>query len=52
MLNKFFFYWTEHGENDFKVRYQKEKSFSVERRLSTWNNRQSTFTPKQNGGRL
>ena len=52
MLNEFFSYWTEYGENDFKVRYQKEKSFSVERRLSTWSNRNKSFAPKQNGGRL
>lgn len=54
MLNDFYSYWTEHGENDYKVRYQKEKSFSVERRLRTWSNRSNSFTskPKKHQDRL
>jgi len=47
MLNDFYYYWTEHGPNDYKLRYEKEKSFSVERRLSVWNKRQNTFTPRK-----
>ena len=47
MLNDFYFYWTEHGEKDYKLRFEKEKSFSIERRLSRWNSNQSNFKPKQ-----
>ena len=28
MLSEFFEYWTEHGEKDKKMRFEKEKSFS------------------------
>lgn len=35
-LNDFFKYWTEHGINDKKMRFEKEKSFGIERRLETW----------------
>lgn len=37
MLRQFFDYWTEHGINDKKMRFEKEKSFGISRRLSTWN---------------
>lgn len=47
MLNKFFLYWTEHGINDKKMRFEKEKSFCVSRRLSRWRENQSKFEPKQ-----
>ena len=36
MLSDFFEYWTEHGEKDKKMRFEKEKSFGISRRLSTW----------------
>ena len=29
MLNNFYMYWTEHGEKDKKMRFEKEKSFDV-----------------------
>ena len=35
-LEAFYLYWTEHGDNDKKMRFEKEKSFSVERRLKRW----------------
>lgn len=38
MLREFFDYWTEHGINDKKMRFEKEKSFGINRRLSTWSN--------------
>lgn len=43
MLNDFYSYWTEHGPNDKKMRFEKEKSFGVERRLETWNNNKNKF---------
>jgi len=36
MLNDFYFYWTEHGENDKKLRFEKEKTFGISQRLRTW----------------
>lgn len=43
MLRDFFNYWSEHGENDKKLRFEKEKTFGIKQRLSTWFNR----NPKQ-----
>jgi hypothetical protein len=43
MLNDFYAYWTEHGEHDKKFRSEKEKSFSIERRLETWKRNEKTF---------
>lgn len=39
MLRDFFNYWTEHGEKDKKLRFEKEKTFGIQQRLSTWYNR-------------
>lgn len=36
MIVDFISYWTEHGESDKKMRFEKEKSFGIKRRLSTW----------------
>lgn len=49
LLKDFYQYWTEHGENDKKVRFEKEKSFSVERRLSTWKKKEAQFNNKPKG---
>jgi hypothetical protein len=43
MLNNFFEYWSEHGIKDKKMRFEKEKSFGLGRRLSTWSKRQIDF---------
>ena len=43
MLRDFFNYWSEHGENDKKLRFEKEKTFGIKQRLSTWYSR----NPKQ-----
>jgi hypothetical protein len=61
----FFEYWTEHGTKDKKMRFEKETSFGIARRLDTWfknkekfktNNKkahiqkdQSDFTKKDTG---
>ena len=44
-------YWTEHGENDRKMRFEKQASFDIKRRLLTWknnnfNNAKPTYTDK------
>jgi len=38
MLKAFFEYWTERGEKDKKMRFEKEKSWSLSRRLKRWSN--------------
>ena len=43
MLREFYDYWSEHGEKDKKMRFEKEKTFGIEQRLRTWYNR----NPKQ-----
>ena len=35
-LNDFYQYWTEHGENDKKMRFEKQTSYSIPHRLRTW----------------
>lgn len=35
-IAKFISYWTEHGENDRKVRFEKEKTFDMKKRLIRW----------------
>lgn len=36
LIKDFFEYWSEHGYKDKKMRFEKEKSFGIERRLNTW----------------
>jgi len=45
-LNEFFLYWTEHSINDKKMRFEKEKSFGIERRLATWMKNKEKFAVK------
>lgn len=44
-LKNFFEYWTEHGANDRKMRFEKEKTFGINRRLSTWFKNADNFKP-------
>lgn len=47
-VNKEFFeYWTEHGLKDKLMRYEKQGSFSIERRLDTWHRNSVKFKPQQ-----
>lgn len=48
LLNDFFGYWTEHGERDRKMRFEKQKSFGLSRRLATWLKNQKTFEKEKN----
>jgi len=43
LLNDFYGYWTQHGENDKKFLAEKQKSFGIERRLETWKRNEKTF---------
>jgi hypothetical protein len=36
LLNDFYFYWTETKPNSRLLRWEREKAFDMERRLSTW----------------
>lgn len=36
LIKKFIRYWTEHGETDKKMRFEKEKSWSIKARLETF----------------
>lgn len=47
MLNAFYSYWTEHGEHDKKLRFEKEKTFGIANRLRTWYSRNPNQYPKQ-----
>jgi uncharacterized short protein YbdD (DUF466 family) len=35
-VRNFFDYWTERGDSDKKMRYEKEKTFGISRRMTTW----------------
>ena len=43
LLNDFYGYWTEHGEQDKKLRFEMEKTFGISKWLKTWLSR----NPKQ-----
>lgn len=45
MLNDFYLYWTEHGEKDKKMKFEKQTSFGLSQRLAYWN--KNDFKPKQ-----
>lgn len=42
-ITKFFEYWTEHGDNDRLMKFEKQDSFGVGRRLGTW--KSNNFKP-------
>jgi len=35
-VNEFSDYWCEYGENDKKMRFEKEKAFDISKRLARW----------------
>lgn len=40
MIRNFYDYWSEHGERDRKMRFEKQTSFNIELRLKRWNSKQ------------
>jgi hypothetical protein len=46
-LDDFVEYWTEHGDRDKKMRFEKQKSFSTSRRVKTWI--KNNFNNNRNG---
>jgi len=47
LLNNFYEYWTEHGEKDRKMRFEKQKSFGIKRRLVTWKKNEKGFNDEK-----
>lgn len=47
ILNDFYFYWTEHGTNDKKMRFEKQTSFDISRRLNNWLKNSVKFDNKE-----
>jgi hypothetical protein len=43
LLLEFFEYWTEHGDKDKKMRFEKQTSFSIQRRIKTWARNENKF---------
>jgi len=50
-VKDFIEYWTEHGAIDRKMRFEKQTSFSVDRRLKTWKRNLLKFNNNNNGNR-
>lgn len=47
ILKDFYLYWTEHGTNDKKMRFEKQTSFDVSRRLNNWLKNSVKFDNKE-----
>lgn len=41
LIREFFDFWTEHNENGKKMRFEKEKTFEISKRLARWSKRNS-----------
>jgi len=50
-LTEFFEYWSEHGERDRKMRFEKEKSFGINRRLATWLKNKKRFEKEKSSAK-
>lgn len=46
LLINFFNHWSQHGENDRKMLFEKQKSFELSKRLITWSNNDKNFNKK------
>ena len=46
MVREFYNYWTEPNKSGTKMRYELEKTWDAKRRLTTWANRQHTFSAR------
>ncbi len=52
LIQDFFEYWTEHGLTDKKMRFEKERTFGVARRLATWQKRSTTDYSEKGNDKL
>jgi len=50
-LLKFFDYWTEHGPKDRKMRFEKQITFDIKRRWSTWLNNSKKWEKEKSSGK-
>lgn len=46
MLKEFYNYWTEPNQSKSKMRFELEKTWSLDRRLETWAKRENSFNTK------
>ena len=46
MLKEFYNYWTEPNQSKSKMRFELEKTWSLDRRLETWAKRENSFNVK------
>lgn len=46
MIQEFYDYWTEPNKSNTKFRMELEKTWGLEKRLTTWSNNESNFKPK------
>lgn len=49
LLNEFYKYWTEPNKSNTKFKQELEKTWSLERRLSTWAKNDTNFNKQKNG---
>lgn len=47
LIREFFDYWTEHNENGKKMRFEKEKTFEISRRLARWSKNNNNNKPSK-----
>ena len=47
LIREFFDYWTEHNENGRKMRFEKEKTFEISRRLARWSKNNNNNKPSK-----
>ena len=51
LLQEFIDYWTEHGPRDRKMRFEKEKSFDIARRIKTWTKNHEKYEADRNANK-
>lgn len=51
MLKSFFEYWTEINENGKKMRFEKQTTFEIQKRLVTWKNNENNFKKNHNNAK-
>ena len=47
MLRAFYNHWSQHGDNDRKMLFEKEKAFQVSKRLLTWKRNEERYSSKK-----
>lgn len=52
LKNEFLDYWTEHGENDKKMRFEKQTSFSIPLRLEKWKKNYITWQKEKSNKKM